>query len=233
MAVVEFSDTPAWLQSLNRDPCGFPKKTVLGTLWRGVDTSAVDENGRAEFSRAASVKGTPNLYYAEMLTEFEDTDTNAQDKQGWTALHWACAENIPDMVNLCLSVPECDVGIRGRDGFTAFDISLRGGSEVIPTLFYSSALEMEKTDPQAALLRLLTITSEPAKDKPVFPGVAIFDPILDCNTALVQALINRGIDLTARNLDGDTALHVAVKVGDVNTASMLLNAGSDVNAIGS
>lgn len=232
VAVIEFSDTPTWLQSLNRDPCGFPKKTVLGTLWRGLDTSAVDGNGRTEFSRAAAVKGTPNLYYAEMLAEFGDTDTNIQDKQGWTALHWACAENIADMVRLCLSVPECDVGIRDKDGFTAFDISLRGGDEVIPTLFYSSMLEMEKTDPQATLLRLLTITSEPAKDKPVFPGAAIFDPILDCNTALVRALINRGIDLTAINLDGDTALHVAVKAGDVDTISMLLNAGSDVNAIG-
>lgn len=35
IAVIEFSDTPRWLQELNDDPCGFSKQTLLGTLAMG------------------------------------------------------------------------------------------------------------------------------------------------------------------------------------------------------
>lgn len=236
MATVEFGDTPKWLQDLNMDPRGFPKNTLLGTLWRAVNTSETDSEGRTAFIRAVMKgEGNANLLYAEMLAEFEDTDVNIQDNQGRTALHWACAENLPGMVALCLSVPECITGLRDSENLTAFDISLQlaGGSEVIPNLFYQSMLEMEEAHPQAALLRVLTVTSVPATDQPVFPGVAIFDPIQDRNEPLVAALIDRGIDLTARNEDGDTALHVATRLCNVQIATALLDAGSDPTAVGS
>lgn len=233
VAVLELADTPEWLQYLNDDPYGFPKKTAFGTLWRGVDTSAVDEHGRSEFIRAV-MKGTPNLHYAEMLAEFQDTDVNIQDEQGRTALHWACAENLSEMVMLCLSVLECEIGLRDNDDLTAFDLSVRAvsGNETIPTMFYKSMFEIEEIDPQAALLRALTVTSEPAPTRSIFPGAAMFGPVHDSNLRLVKALIDRGIELSATNGDGDTALHVAAKVGNVETATMLLEAGSDVNARG-
>ncbi|KAL0634100.1 hypothetical protein Q9L58_006979 [Maublancomyces gigas] len=232
VASVEFFDTPKWLQRLNNDPCGFPKKTPLGTLWKDVDTDAVDNHGRTEFSRAVAVPGGLNLYYAEMLAEFDGTDVNIQDNQGRTALHWACEMELQDMVRLCLSVPDCDVGLRDNDGLTAFD---RSGNEVIRSLFYKSILEMEETHPQVALLRVLTVTSELGIDsgKPVFPGVAIFAPIEDRNLLLVDALLARGIDLTATNQDGDTALHVAAGIVDgLEITGMLLDAGSNVRAVG-
>lgn len=234
VATIEFSGTPIWLQRQNQDPFGFPKKTTLGTLWRGVDTSAIDEHGQSAFIRAV-IDGGLNLHFAEMLAEFAETDVNIQDEHGRTALHWACLEKLTDMVRLCLSVLECDVGLKDNDGLTAFDLALRaaGANEVIPTMFYRSMFEIEQSDPQTALLRALTVTSEPAQGRSPFPGEAIFAPVHDCNTPLVKALIERGVDLTARNAHGDTALHVAAtKVGNVEIAAMLLEAGSDVNAVG-
>ncbi|KAL0634672.1 hypothetical protein Q9L58_006398 [Maublancomyces gigas] len=231
VAKIDFPSTPLWLLDLNEDPCGFPKKTPLGTIWRGVDANARDERGQTEFIRAV-IQGTPNLHYAEMLAEFDGTDVNIQDEQGRTALHWTCAEGLSEMVKLCLSVSECLIGLRDSEGLTAFDISLRGRnrSEVIPTLFYHSMFELQETHPQEALLRVLTVASDPVKGRAVFPGVAIFDPILDRNKALVQALVDRGIDLTVTNGDGDTALHVATRADDVETTSILLKAGSDIDA---
>lgn len=151
VARIEFSDTPKWLQALNDDPCGFPKKTLFGTLWRWVDTSAVDQAGQTEFIRAV-VDSNDAIHYVEMLAEFEDIDVNIQDRQGRTALHWACARNLPMMVMLCLSVPTCDVGLRDNDNLTAFDISYQSGNTQIPTLFYE---DMFETDEQTSLLRLL------------------------------------------------------------------------------
>lgn len=232
VAAITFSDTPEWLQRLNRDPCGFPKKTLFGTIWKGIDTSSLDECERTEFIRAV-MGGDSNLHYAEMLAEYEDTDVNIQDNQGRTALHWACEKNHTVMVQLCLSVPECDVGLRDDDGLTPFDISLRGGNKKTASLFYRNIFETETRDPQAALLRVLTVSSVVTKDKTVFPGAALFHPIVNRNKKLVAALIDRGIDLTATNENGDTALHVAAaKPANIEIATMLLSAGSDVNALG-
>lgn len=234
VATVEFSDTPQWLQTVSLDPRGFPKYTEFGTLWRDVNRADTDDAGRTAFINAVingSRTGSMGLLYAEMLAEFLDTDVNVQDNRGRTALHWASDAGQPDLVRLCLSVPDCVIGLKDNDGLTAFDISLRSGADdTIPALFYSSMFELEQRDPQAALLRVLTVTSVPAPDMPVFPGEAIFDPIEHTNLPLVQALLDRGIDLAVRNRDGDTALHVAARLGDVHVAGMLLDHGVDVDA---
>lgn len=229
VAEIEFSNTPPWLQKLNKDRCGFPKRTPFGTLWRGVDPNAVDECGQSEFIRAV-VDGARDLYYPEMMAEFEDTDVNLQDGQGRTALHWACVMDLCVMVKLCLSVPDCDVGLRDDDGFTAFDLA---PNDEIRALFYSSIFQMEKTEQQESLLRLLTLTSVPAgPDKLVFPGAALLDSVEHCNPRLVAALIARRVELTARNEHGDTALHIAAAQKDgVQITQMLVDAGADVNAL--
>lgn len=77
------------------------------------------------------------------------------------------------------------------------------------------------------------MSSEPNKDKPIFPGAAIFEPIEDRNLPLLKALIGRGVDLTARNSNGDTALHLAAaEIGNPDIVRMLLEAGADVNGTG-
>lgn len=73
---------------------------------------------------------------------------------------------------------------------------------VVSTLCYENILE---PDEQTALLRPLTTASDTRDHRPIFAGVAMFGPVEADNTALVKALV----DLTARNSDGDTALHVA------------------------
>lgn len=231
VASIHFSDTPNWLQRTNNDPFGFPKKLALGTLWRPIDTG-LDERGQTEFIRAV-IKGGPSLLHAEMMAEFEDTDVNTQDAHGQTALHWACAEGHLDMVRLCLSVPESEIGLKDDEGCTAFDIALRIGNEIVAAAFYLNILDMEETHPQEALLRVLTLTAEPATGTALFPGAAVFWAVEEGNEMLVEALIVRGIDLTARNEHGDTALHVAATYGgNIEIVTMLLVAGSDVNAAG-
>lgn len=233
VATIEFSDTPRWLQELSYDPTGFPKKTRFGTLWAYPDLGARDVDGKTEFMRAViNGKERVDLFYPEMLAEFDDVDVNVQDDRGRTALHWACEGMLHDMVRVCLSVPNCDVGLRDNEGLTAFDISLRSGDEVIQALFYKSTFEIETSDPQAALLRFLTFT-DPSPDTPIFPGEAMFEPIVAGNMALVTALLKRRVDLTVRNEDGNTALHVAAgQVGASAIATKLLEAGADITAIG-
>lgn len=237
VATIEFHHTPKWLSDENSV---FPMLTTLGTLWQAVDLRAVDKHGQTEFIRAV-IKGGSDIefLYVEMLAEFADTDINALDDLGRTALHWACELSRTDMVRLCLSVPNCNSGLLHHDGLTAFDISLQmsTGDDTISNLFYHTILDLQTYAPQEALLRLLTITSEPAtatnSDKPVFPGKVMFDPVLDANEPLVAALIARGIECTAKDDDGNTALHMAVgETCDLGIARKLIDAGWDVNAVG-
>lgn len=229
VATIEFSDTPEWLQYLNNDTYGFPKKTAFGTLWRGIDMAAIDDLGQTAFMRTV-IKGGLSLLEAEMMAEFEDTDVNIQDNHGRTALHWACAKDHFDMVRLCLSISQSIIGLRDNYGLTAFDVACQSGNDMIPTLFYKSMFEMEETHPQEALLRVLTLTSDPAVDRPIFPGSAMFKPVRDGNIPLIEALIARGVDHAARDEDGNTALHVAAKTGQVEIAAILLDGGFDLHA---
>lgn len=234
VATINFSDTPQWLRNLNNDPNGFPKKSALGTIWRGIDiiTGELNELGQTEFMRAV-IAG--NLLYAETLAEFANTDVNVQDKRGRMALHWACEGGIPDIVQLCLSVFECQVGLLHDGGLAAFGIARRtdNGVETIPNLFYKDILELDEVHPQLSLLRALTVTSESASmaDRPIFPGAAMFDPIHAQNLPLVTALVNRGIDLTVRDQAGHTALHVAAAAGNTEIATRLLEGGFEVDAV--
>lgn len=236
VARIEFSVTPGWLEDLNTDPKGFPMKTALGTLWRGIDTATgePDESGQTELIRAV-VRG--DSHYAAMLLEFPETLVNVQDKRGRTALHWACVEGHDDLAGLCLSITSCDVGICDVDGLTALDITRlhHDRSEAIQNLFYRRMIDLDETHPQAALLRVLTPTAEPASnvDSPIFPAQAILDPVRDQNWPLVSALVKRGIDPTGRDAHGNSALHVALDIGNTDVVVQLLQGGSDTDAVDS
>lgn len=167
------------------------------------------------------------------MAEFEDTDVNIQDAHGRTALHWACVEGHVDMVRLCLSVPQSEIGLQDNDGYTAFEIAQQNGNDLVAEAFHWNILDMEKSHPQEALLRILTLTTEQESEKVLFPGDALFRPVAEGNELLVEALIARGIDLTVRNEHGDTALHVAAAhVLNFEIVTMLLEAGCDVDEVG-
>lgn len=229
VAIIEFTSTLLWFKTLDRDPNGFPKISTLGTLWRGVDLTSVDEQNRNEFTRAVIAA---DLVYAETLAEFADTEVNSQDNVGRTVLHWACANQLSQMTAFLLTVPGLDSGLRDHDGFTAFDIScefvdedgpkhnVQNEHEEIPNLFYESMIEMDRTNPDGALLRLLTLTTEP-DDGPAYPGEALFSPAVHHNLPLVNALMEYGVELTATNEDQETALHLAAKEGQTEIVDAL------------
>lgn len=84
-------------------------------------------------------------------------------------------------------------------------------------------MELEDPDPQAALLRVLTVSSVPRENLPVFPAEAMFDPARHGDSALIQALITRGVDPKAANADGQTALHLAAaSAGNADVVRRLL-----------
>lgn len=232
VAIIQFHNTPRWFKNRDSDPYGFPKKTKLGTIWKGIDMGKKDEDGRTAFIRAVM---DGNLTLAETLAEYEATDVNTKDNEGMTALHWACKEGLTDLTDFCLSIPGLDISLKSNAGLRAFDIAyreaLRDENDTIPTLFYKNMFEMDEYDPDNALSRLLTLAAEPGGCTK-FPQEALFNPVRNGNLALVQALIKRITFTTplALNGDGDTVLHVAARIGHVKIVILLIDAGFDVNA---
>lgn len=224
VTTLKFQNTPEWLRFLSGIVHGFPLKTQFGTLWRAVDRSAngKDIHGRTAFVRAV-IEG--DLRYAEMLAEYRYTDVSSPDKHGQTALHWACRKRLPDMVGLCLMLPALDSNVKDDENLTAFDIASRAGDEAIQALFYKKVLEVEKTDPNAALLRLLTVSAEPERGAD-FPDEALFGPVLGDHVPLVKALLASGANLAATNKDQETVLHLAAKRGFAPMVSILLQNSS-------
>lgn len=222
VATVTFDESPGWLRHIQSHA---PLKTTFGTLWKGVDVNSKSD----EFIRAVK---DGDLERAEMLAEFEDTDVNKTDDKGRTALHWACIKNLPEVAALCLSLARIDTSIE-YEGRTAFDIACQLEKSIIPSLFYKSTFEKDKTDPQGALLQLINLTAEPDLDRTEFPGEALFDPAKDGNERLCAALFKkRKVNVLARNEDCNTALHIAAMNGHGSIARIFVNNGSDVNAVG-
>lgn len=144
VAIIRYEGRKSWLHDLHGDPYGFPKRTSLGTLWKGVTMGAIDQLGRTEYIRAVMADFS-NLEYITALAELKGVDVNIQDHDGRTALHWACLMGFPETVQLCLSVPECDISLRDKSNLTALDIVLSGRNTMLIALF--SALSERRVPP--------------------------------------------------------------------------------------
>lgn len=167
-----------------------------------------------------------DIRLAELVAEFPSTDLNAVDDKGWSALDWACSEQLVEMTKFCLTLLSFDSGIACPDGSTAFDIGYSKSPEsqndnVLSRLFYESTFSRDEMNPQGALLRLLTLT-EPEDTRTKFPGEFLLDPARGGDEPLVKGLLKRGIGLTATTDNDETALHLAAKGGHPDVARTLL-----------
>lgn len=76
---------------------------------------------------------------------------------------------------------------------------------------------MEERNLGEALLRLLTVTSEPETGTE-FPGEDLFGPVLGNRKPLVEALMKSGVNFIATNDNQETALHLASKNDHANSS---------------
>lgn len=124
------------------------------------------------------------------------------------------------MVELCLSVPDCDVGLRDNDDITAFDLA-RDAQTQTQYLWDGRDLATESTaaPPDTHL--------SPCGGGKASIREALFDSIGHHNHRLVGALITRQVDFTARNIHGDMGLHVVAAMTDgMQFTAILIHAGA-------
>ena len=95
-----------------------------------------------------------------------------------------------------------------------FDAAARGDLAAIDRAILAEGVDIDLPHPESGATPLIVAAAERA-------GVEATTLLLD-----------RGADPNAKKTNGDTALHWACYHGDGDVASVLLNAGADVNALG-
>jgi len=177
------------------------------------------------------------------LLEKKHASVSAQDLQGETPLHHAIIMAEPSMVELLIA-HGADPNERDRDGWTPLmtaayldspeDVKILAAKGADP-----NALSKQDLSPlgiaaqygkENAAVALLQAGADPAR--PV--GEGGYTPLMlataNHSEPLVQALIQKGADVNAKNSGGVTALMIAVANSRADMVELLVRAGANVKA---
>ena len=146
---------------------------------------------------------------------------NAQDQWGNTPLHVAVRRGDLNAVSSLLR-KGADLNIINHEGKTALHLAIEK--------FHTQAdkvEEMKQSDIKIVELLAKRVSGDPR----AFPATLVhFVIIRGLNDELLPELLLKGADVNARDNQGNTPLHHAVRKGDMKAIQSLLQAGADVNA---
>jgi ankyrin repeat protein len=159
-------------------------------------------------SKVTQLIGDAVVYYAASrgdLTKMEELvrkgiDVNLADAQGRTALHYAAQGGHKDVVEL-LFAENASVDAKDKDGKTP--------------------LELAASQRHSEVVKLLI---ERGADIPTMHLAASFGRV-----DKLQSFLKTGMDVDARDKNGQTSLLRAVKSGHMETVGFLIENGADVN----
>lgn len=208
-------------------------------LLRGADVNVQDAKGNS-----ALHIGVPPAVHQEVIALLlsRGINPNLRDVHGESPLHIVVTLNRPAGVLQTLLGGGADVSIRNIDGKTALYLAVEENKpSYIPLLLaYGSdifaadnlgATVYERALPDGGALLAALITAE-----------TVFQNDSEGNTLLHLTVKNRGdgrivgliLDqkalVNARNKGGDTSLHIAVRLDQADSGSLLLSRGADIFA---
>lgn len=138
-------------------------------------------------------------------------DPNVRNEpDGRTALITAAARGHEDIVNALLR-GGADVNIKDNIGYTAFFHAIEARyDDVADTLISQPQLDANTRGKNGVTALMIYVWRD--------------------RKEAAERLLNKGADVTLTDNDGDTALHGAAEVGNVEITKMLLAKGANVNA---
>lgn len=148
-----------------------------------------------------------NSFAVKLLLE-KGANANCQDNEGNTPLHFAAHTRNKTTARLLLGA-KADVAPKDVRGRSAVDLANEWGDEDLMTLLLrSAARDFTFGDKQT--------------------GLHFAANHGDTETAII--LLNKGVDIEARNSTGGTALHEAAGCGHFELVTLLLEKGANVDA---
>ncbi len=157
-------------------------------------------------------------------------DVNKRDRDGTTPLTWAAGEGSPKAVKALLDKGAEVDAKDNKERTPLMSAAYRGFPEVVKLLLEKGA-DIKAKDKDGWTALMFAASGENLKIIAVAKGKAIVrygnsGPTLD----VINLLIEKGLDVNARDKDGCTPLITAAYVGHVAVVKLLVEKGADINA---
>ncbi len=147
---------------------------------------------------------------------------------GKTMLHLATQYGHTKVAKKLLAL-KADVKIPVTDGKTAFDSAVKNGHDPLIALLSPVSAVNCQDSPKITPLKTLPVilpktvekqrNSQPIQEKT--HDELLLDAAKEGNIVLIKDLLARGANINAQNKNGETALHTAIKLGDLPTSTFL------------
>jgi len=203
----------------------------------GADVNAIDAKGNTPLHT-----GIPSEVHFQIVKLLLETgaDPNIRDEHGDTPLHIAIILNRPVSVIEALIAGGSDVHIRNINGKTPLFIAVQEErASIIPSLL-SAGSEVFASDnsgktPFDAAIRINgnifnnMITPVTVGQRDTAGNTMLHATILNRgNVNQIGKILDQGAMVDARNRDGDTALHVAVRMDQRQNGEFLISRGANI-----
>ena len=215
-------------------------RTGLSVCSAAVLLLAAHLSGAAASSKLVeAVKNSDRASTRALLAQ--NTDVNAAEIDGTTALHWAVRRDDVETAKLLLG-KGANAKAANRYGITPLTLaSQNGNAAMIEALLKAGAdvntvfsegetalMTAARTGKLDAVKVLLANGANVNAKEPRQGQTALMWAAAEGNADVVAELVERGADMHARS-DGFTPLLFAIREGRMNVVKVLLKAGADVN----
>ena len=215
---------------------------IIMLLENGADVNARDAKGNTPLHT-----GIPSHVHREVVLILMDygADPNLRDEYGDTPLHICITLNrSTDVIQAILS-GGADVHIRNIDGKTPLYIAVQEARTSIIPLLLSYGSEVFAADNSGITPFDISLRADNNTFNVMVTPESVIQRDSAGNTMLHMAVINWAVpeqigrildqrtNIDARNRDGDTSLHLAVRTNQRETGVFLISRGADIYAFNS
>jgi ankyrin repeat protein len=179
-----------------------PNMEIFKVLFDLGTTSIDDVKKMASIYNAARYDHFETL---KMLLEYGLGNINGQDREGWSPLHWASANNNFPIAQLLLN-NGCKIDIKEKDGVTSLYIASGRGHNNIVKLLLDKGAEINMQN-----------------DYGVFP---LYQAAREGHLETVKLLIDNGANINLQDVEGWSSLRVASKRNHSEIVELLLEKGA-------
>ena len=167
--------------------------------------------GNVDLDALAEAMRNTGKYDNVHIQGVRNEDVNANDKNGYTSLHVAAANDHTRVVEMLIAAG-ADVHARTHDEYesTPLIVAAWGGRTRIVEVLIAAGANVNASN--------------------IYDATVLMGSALGGYTRTVEVLISAGANVYARNIFGHTSLHVATVNGHTRVVEVLIAAGADVNA---